>query len=142
MSLTIIVGWAIIVIGLERLFPYDRQAFFRDGFFNDFVMYSIVQAYFMGIAIWVLVDYIDENTGLARLQLLSDWPLWVQCLFFFLIHDFYIYWFHRLQHANRVLWRTHEAHHSVKDIDWVAGSRSHPFEILINQTIEFAPLVL
>ena len=27
-------------------------------------------------------------------------------------------------------------------LDWLAGSRSHPFEILINQTIEYAPLVL
>ena len=35
-----------------------------------------------------------------------------------------------------------EAHHSVKDVDWLAGSRSHPVEILINQTIEYAPIVI
>jgi sterol desaturase/sphingolipid hydroxylase (fatty acid hydroxylase superfamily) len=27
-------------------------------------------------------------------------------------------------------------------VDWLAGSRSHAVEILINQTIEFAPIVL
>ena len=141
-SLLIIVGWAVFVIVLERLFPYDKQDFFRDGFFNDFFMYSIVQAYFMGVTIAAVITFIDSNTGLSRLQLVSDWPLWAQCLFFFFLHDFYMYWFHRLQHRHSVLWRTHEAHHSVKDIDWVAGSRSHPLEILINQTIEFAPIVL
>ncbi|HEY4788973.1 MAG TPA: sterol desaturase family protein, partial [Bacteroidales bacterium] len=55
-------------------------------------------------------------------------------------HDFYIYWFHRLQHHNKWLWRTHEAHHSGREIDWLAGSRSHFLEIMINQTIEFIPI--
>jgi sterol desaturase/sphingolipid hydroxylase (fatty acid hydroxylase superfamily) len=57
-------------------------------------------------------------------------------------HDFYIYWFHRWQHNSKILWRTHEAHHSVKEVDWIAGSRSHVVEIIINQTIEFAPIIL
>src|SRR5262249_42250621 len=39
-------------------------------------------------------------------------------------------------------WRLHEAHHSVTAVDWVAGSRSHILEMLINETIEFAPPVL
>jgi hypothetical protein len=58
------------------------------------------------------------------------------------IHDFYIYWFHRAQHHSKLLWRTHEAHHSNKEVDWLAGTRSHILEIIINQTIEFAPIVL
>ncbi len=49
---------------------------------------------------------------------------------------------HRLQHKNKFLWRIHEAHHSAKKVDWLSGSRSHAFEILINQTVEFMPIVL
>jgi sterol desaturase/sphingolipid hydroxylase (fatty acid hydroxylase superfamily) len=49
---------------------------------------------------------------------------------------------HRWQHKNKYLWRLHEAHHSPKKVDWLSGSRSHAFEILINQTIEFLPIVL
>ena len=45
--------------------------------------------------------------------------MWVQVLFFLVTHDFYIYWFHRWQHHNPVLWRTHEAHHSGKHVDWL-----------------------
>jgi sterol desaturase/sphingolipid hydroxylase (fatty acid hydroxylase superfamily) len=59
-----------------------------------------------------------------------------------LTHDLYIYLFHRLQHRSPLLWRIHEAHHATTDVDWLSGSRSHALEILINQTIEFAPLVL
>jgi sterol desaturase/sphingolipid hydroxylase (fatty acid hydroxylase superfamily) len=68
--------------------------------------------------------------------------VWVQVLFFVVTHDFYIYWFHRFQHHSPFFWRTHEAHHSGKQVDWLAGSRSHAVEILINQTIEFAPIIL
>jgi hypothetical protein len=30
----------------------------------------------------------------------------------------------------------------ASDVDWLSGARSHALEILINQTIEFAPIVL
>lgn len=49
---------------------------------------------------------------------------------------------HRWQHKNKWLWRIHEAHHSPEKVDWLSGSRSHALEILINQTIEFLPIVL
>ena len=73
---------------------------------------------------------------------MSRWPVWVQLLFFLVTHDLYIYLFHRLQHRVPLLWRVHEAHHATDDVDWISGARSHPLEILINQTIEFAPIVL
>jgi len=73
---------------------------------------------------------------------LSDWPLAAQLGFFLVTHDLYIYLFHRLQHSSSLLWRIHEAHHSVREVDWLAGTRSHALEILINQTIEFLPMTL
>ncbi|MFC0186090.1 sterol desaturase family protein [Pseudarcicella hirudinis] len=54
----------------------------------------------------------------------------------------YTFTFHRFQHSNKFFWRTHEAHHSGKEVDFLAGSRSHVVEIIINQTIEFAPIIL
>ena len=76
------------------------------------------------------------------MNLFSDVPVWMQLIFFTITHDFYIYWMHRWQHKNKYLWRIHEAHHSPKEVDWLSGSRSHAFEILINQTVEFLPIVL
>lgn len=142
-STLMIVAAAGLIILFEQLFPYDRrQGFLREGFWNDLVLYSIVQSYVLGLLISWLIVWIDQSVSLSRLQLLSDWPLWQQLLFFVVTHDLYIYWFHRLQHRSIRLWRVHEAHHSTKDVDWLSGSRSHALEILINQTVEFAPIIL
>jgi sterol desaturase/sphingolipid hydroxylase (fatty acid hydroxylase superfamily) len=134
---------SFIIILLERLFPYEKnQRFFREGFIDDFILYTLVQSYILGIIISYIIQFIDGQTNLSRLHLLSGWPIWVQLIFFLVVHDFYIYWFHRYQHSSRIFWRIHEAHHSNKNIDWLAGSRSHALEILINQSIEFAPIIL
>lgn len=142
LSPVIIVSAALLFAALERRYPYDPQPLLREGFWTDLIGYGLVQSYLLGLLISQLIQWIDASTGLSRLQLVAGWPVWVQLSFFFVIHDFYIYWFHRLQHSSRVLWRTHEAHHSVKDVDWLAGTRSHALEILINQSVEFAPIVL
>jgi sterol desaturase/sphingolipid hydroxylase (fatty acid hydroxylase superfamily) len=142
-SIIIIVAAAAIIIILERIIPYTKgQKFFREGFFNDFVMYTFVQSYILGIIISYLIELIDNSTNLSRMKLISDFPILLQLLFFVVTHDFYIYWFHRFQHKSKLFWRTHEAHHTNVHIDWLAGSRSHSIEILINQTVEFAPLIL
>ena len=96
----------------------------------------------MGILISFLIQLLDNATNLSRLRLISDFPVWAQVVFFLITHDFYIYWFHKYQHKSKIFWRVHEAHHSNTNVDWLAGSRSHALEILINQTIEFAPIVL
>ena len=133
--------WVPFMVTLERLFPYTKGIkFFREGWWLDFFWYTIFQSYFLKILIF---DYIIApakiSLGLAETGYLSNWPIWALVLLFLVTHDFYIYWFHRLQH-NTFFWRTHEAHHSVKTVDWLAGSRSHALEIIINQTIEFAPI--
>lgn len=140
---SIIVIFAIALILLEKKFPYTKgQKLLREGFFNDLVLYTIVQSYVLGLVIGELIKFIDGQTGIQRYQLLSDVPVWIIVLGSLFFHDFYIYWFHRWMHNNKYLWRLHEAHHSTKEVDWLSGSRSHALEILINQTVEFAPFIL
>lgn len=142
-ALPSIVFSAFAIVGLERLYPYNQQQrLLRPGFWVDLVGYGIVQSYLLGLAIAKLIEVIDAQTGLSRLALVSAWPLWMQCAVFFVVHDLYIYTFHRVQHRNKYLWRIHEAHHSGRDVDWLSGTRSHALEIMINQTVEFAPIVL
>ncbi len=143
-SISLILAATVLFVILERLFPYTKgQKFFREGFFNDLAMYTIAQNYILGIIIFAgIIRFIDDTTGLSRFKLFADIPIWAQLVFFTITHDIYIYWMHRWQHKNKWLWRIHEAHHSPKKVDWLSGSRSHAFEILINQTIEFLPIVL
>jgi sterol desaturase/sphingolipid hydroxylase (fatty acid hydroxylase superfamily) len=133
-----------IFIWLERKFPYTKGLpVFRDGFWVDLVWYTLIQSFLLKILIFdYIIKPLDNRWHLSSLKLVSSWPLVLQILFFLVIHDFYIYWFHRWQHNSKLLWRTHEAHHSNKEVDWLAGTRSHSLEILINQTVEFAPIIL
>ena len=143
-SMIIIIAAAIIFTILERIFPYTKgQRILREGFFDDLVLYTIAQSYILGIIVFsFIIKSIDESTGLSRLYLFSNVPIWIQLVIFTISHDIYIYFMHRWQHKNKFLWRIHEAHHSPKKVDWLSGSRSHALEILINQTVEFLPIVL
>ena len=140
LSFIILTVAAFIIITLERLFPYNKsQPIIREGFWNDFVLYNFIQTFLVGIFIAYIIEFIDNSTKLSRMHLIAEWPIALQLLFFLVTHDLYIYWFHKLQHKNKYLWRLHEAHHSPKVVDWLSGVRSHSFEILINQTVEFLP---
>lgn len=142
LSPAIIAGWAVFIVSLERLFPYKKQKFFRKGFWMDLVLYTLIQSYVLGFVVNGTIDWLDDATDFERFNLVGDWPIWAQLLFFIVTHDFYIYVMHRAQHTYKPLWRLHEAHHSVEDVDWVAGSRSHALEIVINGIVEFAPIAL
>jgi sterol desaturase/sphingolipid hydroxylase (fatty acid hydroxylase superfamily) len=134
---------AVLLVLLERRFPYDRgQKLFREGFWTDLLLYALLQSYVLAVVIGGVLSWVDGRTGWSRLGFLSGWPVAAQVAFFAVTHDLYIYGFHRWQHNSALLWRLHETHHSARDVDWLAGARSHAFEILINQTIEFAPMLL
>lgn len=134
---------ACILIILERFFPYTpNQKFFREGFFVDFFFYTFFQSFILGLVISLIIGFTDSRFNSPAIKIMSNSSLSTQLAFFLVTHDIYIYWFHKWQHNSKFLWRIHEVHHSAKQVDWLSGIRSHSFEILINQTIEFLPLVL
>ena len=138
-----IVGAAAIFMVAERLFPYNRgQKLLRTGFWLDMLWYNFFQSFALALVISTLLEAIRHALHLGPVGWVSGWPIWAQVAFFVVTHDLYIYSFHRLQHQVPALWRLHEAHHSVPEVDWLSGIRSHPLEILINQTIEYAPMIL
>ena len=140
---TILVLSVFVFIYLEKKFPYRKGLkLFREGFWVDLIWYTFVQSYFLQIIIFNWVLYPLRQHYLPNYNFVTDWPIVAQVLFFLVTHDLYIYWFHRWQHHSKILWKTHEAHHSNKEVDWLAGTRSHSVEILINQTIEYAPIIL
>jgi sterol desaturase/sphingolipid hydroxylase (fatty acid hydroxylase superfamily) len=138
-----ITGAAVFFMIAERLWPYNRgQKVLRTGFWLDFLWYNFFQSFLLALVISWILDQAKGALSLGGGSFLSSWPVLCQVCFFIVTHDLYIYSFHRWQHHNRWLWRLHEAHHSVPEVDWLSGIRSHPFEILINQTIEYAPMIL
>lgn len=143
LGLLIIVSWAVVLTVLERCFPYQEgYKVFRKGYWMDFFWYTLVQSYLLGVLIAVLIRWIDAGGSISGLHLIRQWSLPEQVLLFLVTHDLWQYWFHRVQHRNKYFWRTHEAAHATPEVDWLVGSRSHALEILIAQTVEFAPIIL
>ena len=143
LSLIVMTASAMAMLFAERRWPYNAdQQLFREGFWTDFVGYCLLQSYALGVVITTFLFWLNANTDWASHSVIGKWPVWTQVLLFLVTHDLYIYCFHRFQHGNRWFWRLHEAHHSTPQVDWLSGVRSHSLEILINQTIEFAPMIL
>jgi len=135
--------FASLIIVFSLLVPYrDQKILRRKWFWNDLLLYGLLQSVVMGLLIGYLIHYLDTQTEWSRLRVVSDWPIWVQLSFFVVTHDLFIYVFHRLMHKYDFLWRFHEAHHSIDDVDFVSGLRSHPFEIGVNQTVEYGAMIL
>lgn len=143
LSLVIILTWASVLTCLERLYPYQKgYKIFRKGYWMDLFWYTLVQNYFLGIVIAFICRTLDNSAGISRLHLISDWTIFRQFLLFFVTHEVWQYWFHRIEHRNKYFWRVHEAAHATPEVDWLVGSRSHAFEILIAQSFEYAPIIL
>lgn len=139
----VIVSAALFFLVVERFFPYNKgQKAFRAGFWVDLLGYGVIQSYLLGLLIAEVIFFLDHHSGISRFRLVSDWPIWLQVLFFVVWHDFNTYWIHRMQHRSPVLWRTHEAHHSTADVDWLSGIRSHSLEILLYEVVSFLPPIL
>lgn len=56
-----------------------------------------------------------------------------------LIHDFFFYWYHRIQH--RWLWRWHAVHHSIEELNAV-NSYHHPSEAVMALLLLQIPMAL
>ena len=139
----LIVLWAGVMIALERRFPYDRQPIFRRELWTDIVWFTLIFATGIGwLVATVVIPGIDHVTGWSATRGIRSWPLAAQLGVSLLTHDLFIYGFHRAMHSNKYLWRLHECHHSVLDVDWAGGSRGQFFENLITSTAELAPIML
>jgi len=138
-----VILWGILLTYLERRFPYvPGYRVFRRGYWIDLFWYTLVQSYVLALLIAAIIRWADGMTGLSRLHIVREWPLWAQLLLFLVTHDIWQYWFHRFEHRKRVFWRIHETAHAPLHVDFLAGSQSHAVEILIAQTVEFAPIFL
>jgi len=73
---------------------------------------------------------------------LQNLPILVQVLILVICADFVLYWSHRTFHEVPWLWRIHAVHHSVEHMDWLAGSRNHFVQAIIDRSLAMVPLYL
>jgi sterol desaturase/sphingolipid hydroxylase (fatty acid hydroxylase superfamily) len=125
-------GFMLFFIALEFLLPREPFKFLKKGFWTDLIWYTLMQ----GIILQILVfKYVGQFYDAHSFHLISNLPLWLQCIILIVFMDFVDYWMHRLSHNWFPLWRTHEVHHSTVELNWLSGSRIHALEMVMVRVI-------
>ena len=139
-----LLGSTLIFIFIEKLFPLRRdQPVFRPEWQTDF-HHFIVNHMVVGFVLLATNLLVHKLFGWAVKDGVQAWvrdlPFPIALFGIVLVADLVQYWTHRAYHEVPVLWRLHAVHHSVKSMDWMAGSRQHILELLLTRTLVLAPI--
>ena len=133
-----------IFIPIELFLPKrTEQTKFHLEWKTDLVYFAIshLLVQFTAVAIKSPAESIFGGWGLGAMQsTVSSWPFLLQLALAMLVADLFQYAAHRAFHANGFLWRFHAVHHSIRAIDWLAGSRLHLVDILVTRAFSYIPL--
>jgi sterol desaturase/sphingolipid hydroxylase (fatty acid hydroxylase superfamily) len=72
----------------------------------------------------------------------GGWPAWLQLVVAFVALDLAQYGIHNLMHRVPLLWRFHQVHHSILQMDFWGSFRAHWAEILVYKSLQYLPLLL
>ena len=140
--------WGLIVISLvvwllEIIFPWRknqsfiRKDFWMDGFymfFNFFIFSILISGDYKALSL--LFNEIGITTKSLAVFNISNWPIGLQLVIFFVILDFVQWLTHILLHKYEVLWRFHKVHHSVKEMGFAAHLRYHWMENILYKPLK------
>jgi len=139
-----LLGSSLIFIFIEKLFAHRKdQPIFRAEWQTDF-QHFVVNHMIVGFVLLATNLMVHRFFGWAAHDGIRGWianlPFWAGVLLIILVADLVQYWTHRAYHEVPLLWRLHAVHHSVKCMDWMAGSGQHILELLITRTLVLAPI--
>jgi sterol desaturase/sphingolipid hydroxylase (fatty acid hydroxylase superfamily) len=139
-----LLGSTLIFVFIEKLFALRKdQPVFRPEWQTD-LHHFIVNHMVVGFVLLATNLLVHKLFGWAAKDGVQGWvrdlPFPVALFMIVLVADLVQYWTHRAYHEVPVLWRLHAVHHSVKSMDWLAGSRQHILELLITRTLVLAPI--
>lgn len=141
-----LLGSTLIFVFIEKLFALRKdQPVFRAEWQTDF-QHFIVNHMLVGFVLLATNLLVHRLFGWAANDGIRGWVqqlnFWVALFLIILVADLVQYWTHRAYHEVPMLWRLHAVHHSVKSMDWLAGSRQHILELIITRTLVLAPIYL
>ncbi len=141
-----LLGSTLIFVVIEKLFPlYRGQAIFRKEWQTDMKHFA-VNHFIVGLALLTVNFLLHHMFGWLVSsnfqQTVQHIPFVPQLLLCVLVADMAQYWTHRAYHEVPFLWRFHSVHHSVKTMDWLAGSRQHMLELIFTRVCVLAPLYI
>jgi lathosterol oxidase len=134
---------AAIFVPLERAFPLrPGQRVLRAGWTTDLAYFFVNH---VGVQLLTFLS-LWPATRLAALTALapvaaamSSQPVWLQVVELMVLADLAQYAVHRAFHRMPALWRFHAIHHSIREMDWLAGSRLHVVDVVVTRALVVLP---
>lgn len=138
-------GSTFFFMTLEKIFPrYKSQVILRSEWGVDLFYFCFNHLMISAILIYVNyhASHYDWAISLSLQQAVQSTPLALQVMMIILCADFVLYWEHRTYHEIPLLWPIHAVHHSIENLDWLAGSRGHFLQVFSERAMVMAPLYL
>lgn len=127
---------ALVVYGIglaiEYFLPAQKNQPVKDIMFNLIytVIFLTVNMFLVRSTEWIIAPVVAWAGGPLLQFSLGDGVGW-ELLFafsFFMVFDFFYYWFHRFQHTSGIMWAQHKFHHSERSLNVTTGNRHHWLE--------------
>jgi lathosterol oxidase len=151
-SITIGLDWllldilisAFIFIPIELFLPKRlEQTKFHEEWKTDLLYFIIGHLLIQVTGVLVQLPSVIAFSGIG----LSGLHQWTQSIWFLpqlflalFVSDLFQWTGHYFFHKLPFLWRFHAVHHSTKDIDWLAGSRTHFLDLIVVRAVSFLPI--
>ncbi|MDO6684825.1 MULTISPECIES: sterol desaturase family protein [unclassified Agarivorans] len=138
-------GSIFIFLSLEKLFPkYRNQLIMRPEWDVDLFYFSFNHLAISAILVFANyhISHFDWAVSNTFQESIRSIPTIVQFVVIVISADFVLYWEHRAYHEFKVLWPIHAVHHSIENIDWLAGSRGHFVQVFSERAMVMIPLYL
>lgn len=124
---------------LEWAFPAKRgQKLLRQAWGMDLAFFLGQYLVWNGVVLACLVlfsGWIHSVVPEGFRMAVASQPWWLQAVQVVLLSDFCVYWGHRFQHNNPLLWRFHRVHHTAEHLDWLAAHREHPIDTVYTMSL-------
>jgi lathosterol oxidase len=135
--------FAVVFVPFERAFPLrPAQRVLRAGWSTDLAYFFVNH---VGVQLLTFLS-LWPATALAALPALdgiagavSAQPVWLQVVELMVVADLVQYGVHRAFHRVPALWRFHAIHHSIRELDWLAGSRLHLVDVVLTRALVVLP---
>jgi sterol desaturase/sphingolipid hydroxylase (fatty acid hydroxylase superfamily) len=128
----IIVAATVLFFILERVLP-GRELPEAPGWYARAAFLNICQ---VGIVLLAGVAWNRWFQAWSVFHLSRSMPSFVQGFVGWFLGTFVFYWWHRVRHESRFLWRVcHQVHHSPARIELLTSFYKHPLEIAADSMI-------
>ena len=128
-----------IIEALCGLYFHDKRT--RNDFSIE-VISLITLPVLIQPAIFLFVFWIGDSWFATYENSLVGIPIWWHFVAFLILDDMMQYWWHRLSHVNRVMWKLHRPHHVVEEMGVLVTYRNAVLYYALMPGIWFSAMLI